>query len=375
VVEAAQACGHPLNPDYNGASQTGVGYAQASHKNGRRFSSASAFLKPVKNRPNLKVILGAHARRLIFENKRAVGVEFQKSGQVKTIACEKEVILSAGAIGSPKLLMLSGIGSQQALSEYEINLIAESPNVGENLMEHPAIYLTATTHIASLNAAAHPLRLPFVLADWLFRGRGPASSCAAVAQIMCRSHSELIAPDIQLLLTPALFDYDLKKKKATVRRQNGLSIAALAMHPDVRGRVRLDSADPMAPPMIEHQLLGEDDDVKTLIVAARKALEILASPELSDVVDTIENGLSPESSDAEIEAYIRMTAFRGDHASGTCRMGNDEGAVVTPDLRVRGVDGLRVVDASIMPMITSGNTNAPTLMIAEKASSLILDEG
>jgi choline dehydrogenase len=371
VIDAAMDCGHPFNEDYNGAHQTGVAYAQASQKRGRRYSSARAFLGPVRGRSNLKVVMGAQAGRVLFDGRQASGVAYWKNGREQRALCGGEVIISAGAMGSPKLLMHSGIGPAEPLRELGIEVVCDRPQVGENLMEHPAVYLTANTRMESLNAAAHPLRLPFVLADWLLRGRGPATACAAAAQVLSRSRDGLVAPDIQLLVTPAIFDYDMEKKKATVRPENGISIAAVALHPEGRGRIRITSPDPLAPPLIEHELIGAPADVDCLAAAAREAIRIFSKLQERGIVSEIEEPLTPESEDDAYRAFVREAAFRGDHASGTCRMGGDDEAVLDPKLRVRGVEGLRVVDASIMPTIPSGNTNAPTLMIAEKASAMI----
>ena len=374
-IEAAKACGHPFNEDYNGAHQTGVGYAQASQRSGRRFSSASAFLKPASHRKNLKILYGAQASRILVEDGKAIGVSYRRNGQEQTAKCIGEVILSTGAMGSPKLLMHSGIGPADMLQNLGIEVVRDRPEVGRNLMEHPAVYLTARVNATSLNSAAHPLRLPFVLADWLLRGRGPATACAAAAQVLCRSREGLVAPDIQLLLTPAIFTFDPDAKKAKVLKEDGISIAALILHPDARGRIRITSPDPYAPPLIEHELLGEERDVEGLEIAARKAIEILSSKELKSIVTRLEPDLKPESSSSDYRKFIKQTAFRGDHATGTCRMGASEDSVLDPQLRVRGVERLRVVDASVMPTIPSGNTNAPTMMIADKAASMILAAG
>lgn len=372
VVEAAMACGHPFNEDYNGQNQTGVGYAQGSQKFGRRHSSASAFLGPVRKRKNLTVRLGAQATRVVFEGRRASGVEYRQGGGDHVAHCAGEIIVSAGAMGSPKILMHSGVGPAEMLKEFGLDVLVDAPQVGRNLMEHPAVYLTAKTNLPSLNAATHPLRLPFVLIDWLLRRRGPATCAAAAAQVLCRSREELVAPDIQLLLTPVTFAFDPIKKKALVGRENGMSIAALILQPQGRGRVLITSSDPLKPPLIEHELLGSETDVRTLALAAKKAADILSALELSGVIGALEPNLTPDSPLTAFEHFVRRSAFRGDHASGTCRMGSDDSSVLDPQLRVRGVSGLRVVDASIMPMIPSGNTNAPALMIAEKASAMIL---
>lgn len=374
IVDAAVDIGHPLNDDYNGQHQSGVGYAQASQQNGRRMSSARAFLDPARKRSNLTVLHAAQVTQIEIETGRATAVVYKYKGQDKRAKAAQEIVLSAGAIGSPKLLMLSGIGPAEMLAEHNIPMIHEAPNVGQNLMEHPAVYLTAKSQMKTLNAAAHPLRLPFVLADWLFRGRGPATSCAAVAQILTRSDPARVPPDIQLLVTPAVFSYDEKKKKATVLSENGVSIAALILQPEARGRVLLNSSDPLAPPLIDHELLGAQADVDGLVIAARKAVELLTSPALRDVLGPLDQDLTSDSPDSAYIDFIRQTAFRGDHASGTCRMGGDDASVLDPQLRVRGVNGLRVADASIMPTVTNGNTNAPTLMIGEKAATMILDD-
>ena len=216
-------------------------------------------------------------------------------------------------------------------------------------------------------------RLPFVLANWFLRGKGPASSAAAAAQILCRSREDLIAPDIQLLLTPVIFSFDAVMKKASIMRENGMSMAVLILQPEGRGRIVLNSADPLEPPLIEHMLLGKESDVKSLVLAMSKAVEIFSAPGLSGVIESLDPNLTPDSPQDAYLDYVREAAFKGDHACGTCRMGIDKNSVVDPKLRVKGITGLRVVDASVMPLIPSGNTNAPTLMIAEKASDMILD--
>ena len=244
LVKAATARGHPFNTDYNGQHQTGVGYAQGSQKSGRRHSSASAFLGPARKRKNLTILLGAQATRIVFEGKHATGVAYRHKGADCIAYCSREVILSAGAMGSPKILMHSGIGPTDILEEFGIKVLKDAPQVGRNLIEHPAVYLKAKTHMPSLNAAAHPIRFPFVLANWLLRGQGAASSAAAAAQVLCRSREGLIAPDIQLLLTPVMFNFDLVKNKASIPSENGMSIAVLTLQPESRGRIVINSPDP-----------------------------------------------------------------------------------------------------------------------------------
>lgn len=373
-MQAAEACGHPTNPDYNGASQSGVGLAQATQKRGWRHSAATAFLAPARKRCNLTVLMGAQASRVIFSEKRACGVELIRRGKRQTVQCRREIILSAGAFASPKLLTLSGIGDGRTLRTLGVPVIASAPEVGQNLMEHPGIYIAANTSTPSFNALTRVDRLLVTLANWAIRGKGPASACTALAQVMSRSRPELRAPDLQMLLSLVTFDFDREKMKPTIEKENGISIASLLLQPRARGRVETISPDARIAPLIQHELLGDELDAADLVAAARQAMQILTTAPLAPLITRLKTPFGLDVTDAELSSWIREAAIRGDHGCGTCRMGGDEQSVVDERLRVRGVRNLRVADASIMPMITNGNTNAPTLMIGHKAAAMILED-
>ncbi|MEM7702390.1 MAG: GMC family oxidoreductase N-terminal domain-containing protein [Pseudomonadota bacterium] len=374
VIEAAQACGHPFNADYNGESLDGVSSAQATIKNGRRHSAASAFLKPAKGRQNLEILTHVQATRLVLRNKKAVGVEYSRAGKSRTARCRGEVIVSGGAIGSPRLLMLSGIGDPEELGELGINVVVPIPAVGKNLMEHPGVYVGATTDAATFNRAARWYNKPQVLLRWLLFGSGPASMGTALAQVLFRSQDQVPAPDLQLLLTLATFEMRKDGSGIRVSHEDAFAMACCVLQPKARGRVFLASADPLEPCVIDHRLLGEEQDIDHLVQAASEAIKILRSSKLKGVVKEITFPVSKDSPRDEWIDHLRSAAFRGDHPCGTCRMGSDPSAVVDPQLRVVGIEGLRVVDASIMPVIPSGNTNAPVMAIAEKAASMLTSQ-
>jgi len=371
-MNAAKGCGHEFNPDYNAKHQTGVSYAQLSQKNGHRHSTARAFLDPVRSRKNLKIIMGAQVKQVLIQDNKAVGVSYRKSGRDYTVNANGEIILSAGMVGTPKILMYSGIGPGDILSAHDIGLVYDSPEVGQNLTEHPAIYQKANITEKSLNSSAHPLRAPFVLLDWLLRGRGAATAAAVAAQVLCRTDENLPAPDIQIFFQPSIFSYDVGDKTVDMGLQDGIAVSTVLLHPTSRGEVKITSPDPLSTPQIVHKLLDTDDDKSRMMLGMRKVADILSNPELSKIITSLDQELYPSSSDEAYAEFLRSEAFRGEHGVGTCRMGSDDKAVVDPQLKVRGIDGLRVVDASIMPKIVSGNTNAPTIMIGEKASAMIL---
>lgn len=373
-ILAAQNCGHRLNPDYNAAAQLGVANAQASIRKGRRHCAAEAFLAPVMGRPNLEVRTGSQATRIHFEGERAASLEYLRDGRCERVACAGEIIVSCGAIGSPRLLMHSGIGPDDVLSENGIPVVRDVARVGANLMEHPAAYVKACTTLPSFNRAGRWHRLPWVLLDWLLRGKGPAAAGTAVAQVLAASSRNGDTPELQLLLSLANFTINPGGDGVSLSRQDGFSMACCLMTPTSRGRVKITSDDPLAQPLVEHAMLACEEDLDRLAEAAKQALRILTSEPLKEFVTEIDFPLDAQATREEWHAYLRQAAFRADHPSGTCGMGPDSASVVDPRLRVNGVQRLRVVDASIIPVIPRANTNAPVMMIADKAATMIEED-
>lgn len=373
-IEAAMQLGYAFNPDQNGEAQEGVGPCQTSQKNGLRFSAASAFLKPVRNRSNLEVRTKATVSRIMVENDTATGVEYRWKEHNHTALARREVILSAGAIASPKLLLLSGVGPADHLSEQGIHVVCDLPEVGRNLQEHPCIMITRGSRVPTLNTETRWWRAPFHALRFLLTRRGPITSPVGHAQLFFRTQPYLALPNIQMILVPLAYQMDTLQEGLRLHPSPAMSLATCVLHPRQRGRISLRSADPAALPVIDHQLLGDDEDVRELMEGCREAMRILETAPLDQMLtNMIAPATRPQTDDQWIE-YLRSSAFRGDHPAGTCRMGEDAAAVVDSRLRVKGIAGLRVVDASIMPALTSGNTNAVVIMIAEKAAAMILED-
>jgi len=376
VIEACVEAGIPRNPDVNGADQEGVGYYQLTVKNGQRCSAAVAYLHPVMNRPNLRVETNALTTRVLFEGKRAVGIEYIQNGETKTARASAEVILSGGAINSPQLLQLSGIGPADLLREKGIEVVADLPGVGENLQDH---YVMTNTYrlkagTVSVNELTKGARFLGETLKYIFQRKGLLSLSAAHIAVFCKSRPELSSPDIQFHILPATMDTQklMEEQVMELEGQPGLTIAPCQVRPESRGTIRIKSSNPGEYPAIQPNYLSDPIDQQVAVASLRWGRKIAAQPALAK---WIENELLPGpgfDSDEALLGFARMAGSTIYHPVGTCQMGSGPAAVVDPQLRVHGVQGLRVVDASIMPRLVSGNTNAPTIMIAEKAADMIL---
>lgn len=367
-IEAGQRIGLAHNRDFNGAEQMGVGYYQVTQKDGARCSAAVAYLNPAKDRPNLDIVTGALVRRIVVENGRAVGVDYARGGHASQARAQREVLLSGGAVNSPQLLMLSGIGPADALRRLGIGVVADAPQVGRNLQDHLDICtLQHCTQRITYDRASEA-KTAF---DYFLRGhRGPGSSNIAEAGGFARSSLAADArADIQFHFIPAMLDDHGRHRLPG----DGYTVHACYLRPRSRGQISLASADPRAPARIEANYLGdaEGHDLKAMVECAKISRELLAQAPFDAYRGAPIFPKRSDLDDAGLVAFIRAKAETVYHPVGTCRMGSDAGAVVDPQLRVRGVDGLRVVDASVMPTLIGGNTNAPTIMIAERACDLI----
>ncbi|HTI82285.1 MAG TPA: GMC family oxidoreductase N-terminal domain-containing protein [Acetobacteraceae bacterium] len=375
VLQACEQAGIPRNPDFNGATQEGCGYYQTTTSNKRRWSSAKAYLHSAGNRPNLVIQTGAHATRVLIENNRAVGVEFQTAQGRRTARADGEVIVSGGAYGSPQLLLLSGLGPAQHLQDIGITVVRDMPAVGSNLHDHFNTYVAwrCTKAITLNDLDRSMLRKAVAGARYALFRSGPMASNGIHAGVFTRSDPRLERPDIQL----NLFEWSTLQRdrdRVIPHPFPGFTLSPVHLRPEGRGTVRLASPDPLAPPEVLFDYLRTDYDMQAMLFGLRLCRRIAEQPALKPyIVHELSPGPSL-STDAELADYVRQSGVSNQHPTSSCAMGHGPNTVVDPRLRVHGIQGLRVADASIMPVAVGGNTNAPTIMIGEKAAAMILED-
>ena len=364
-LRAAQQAGLPYNADFNGRAQEGCGYYQVTNRNARRCSAVEAYLRPAMARPNLTVRTRAMAIRVVVESGRAVGVDCGRRGKSERIRAAREVIVSAGAIGSPKLLMLSGIGRGDELKALGIDVVHDLPGVGQNLQDHFDVYVVSECRgDFSYDKVKQPHRTLWAVLQYLLFRQGPIASTLIDAGGFWYADADAPAPDIQMhFVLGSGLEYGLAKLKGA-----GVTLNSCFSRPRARGAVTLRGADPRTPPAIDPNYWGDPYDREMSLRGFKLAREIMAQEAFRPFI-LCERHPGPDvRSDADIAAYARRVGKTDFHPVGTCKMGQDEMAVVDPALKVRGLDGLRVIDSSVMPLLTTGNTNAPTIMVAEKGA-------
>jgi len=369
-IAAGVNVGIPYTRDFNGEQQEGVGYYQATARRGLRCSARVAFLRPARRRANLRVITGAHATRILFDGVRARGIVYRAGEDERQVLAAKEVILAAGALQSPQLLQLSGVGPAELLHRHGIAVVSDRKGVGGNLQDHlQARFILECKHRITLNDDMRSFtRMARAGLSYALFRKGPLGWWAGLAGGFARTRAELDRPDVQLLLMP----FSTERVDPRLHTFSGFTLSMCKLRPESRGSVRIRSADPLAAPAIQVNYLADARDLETMLAGVKLMRRITAAPALAAIIACERDPGPACASDDEIAAFIRAKGISVYHPVGTCRMGPDADAVVDPELRVRGVSGLRVVDASIMPTLVSGNTNAAAILIGEKGADLIL---
>jgi choline dehydrogenase len=371
-VKAAAEVGIPTNPDFNGATQEGAGFFQTTTRRGRRASTARSYLRPAMQRSNLHVETEAQAQRLLFEGRRAVGVVYKQNGIERTARARKETIVASGAYGSPQLLQLSGVGPADLLRQHGIAVVLDAPGVGNDLQDHmqARIVMRCKQKVTLNDVMSSPLRQIMAGAQYAALRKGPLTIAAGTSGAFFKTDPRLASPDIQIHFLP----FSTDKMGEKLHPYSAFSASVCQLRPESRGTLRIKSADASVAPEIRINYLASETDRTAFIEGMKILRKILKAPALAPyVIDEAEPGPSIVT-DEQILEFCRQRGSTVYHPTSTCRMGNDPLAVVDQRLRVRGMEGLRVVDASVMPDLMSGNTNAPTIMIAEKASDMILDD-
>ena len=366
-VKAAQAAGYRYTSDYNGANQEGVAYGQFNQRRGLRWSSADAFLKPILHRKNLQVVTDALVHKLIVKDRRVTAVRYEQEGQIQEVRGDR-VILCGGAINTPQLLMLSGIGDAEALQQHGIEVVLNSPMVGKNMMEHPLLRPGYRVKMPSYNPTEGIWQKARFLAKFLLTGQGPIATPTEGQAFLKTSPSERV-PDVQMHFSPlgvVYTDDPTVHKGVALLPYPSFSIYINKNYPLSRGQIRLASSDPKAAPLIEPKLLSDERDVTTLVRAVEVVRRIVSMAPLAGMVTREVEPGTQCTSQSDLASYVRARTGLSYHPAGTCRMGIDEDAVVAPDLKLRGLENLWIGDASVMPALTSGNINAACMMIGEK---------
>ncbi|MFO1068117.1 MAG: choline dehydrogenase [Geminicoccaceae bacterium] len=373
-VRAAVEAGIPFNPDYNGATQEGVGYFQLTLRNGRRCSAAVGYLKPARRRPNLRIETEALTTRLLLEGRRVVGVEYRKHGRREQVRAGRETVLATGAIGSPQILMLSGIGDGDELAALGVKPVHHLPGVGKAMQDHfqaRGVYRSPVP--VTLNDFSRSLIGKAKMGiEWALFRRGPLTTGAGVVTLFARTRPEVATPDIEFHVIP----FSAERPGEPLHPYSGYTVSVCQLRPESRGTLTLRDIDPESPPVIRANYLSTEVDRQTMVDGMKLVRRIMDQPAIRPYNAQEMLPGAAVVSDADLLAYVRARGGTIFHPTSTCRMGpdGDTGAVVDPRLRVHGLDGLRIADGSIMPAVVSGNTNAPIIMIGEKAAAMILED-
>jgi choline dehydrogenase len=371
-IAAAAETGFPVTEDFNGASQEGAGWFQTTTRRGRRSSTAVSYLRPAQRQGNLRVETAALAQRILFEGRRAMGVDYKQGGVIKTARARREVLVSSGAYNSPQLLQLSGVGPADLLHQYGIDVVLDAQGVGHDLQDHLQVRMVmrCAKPVTLNDVVNHPIRKMMTGLQYAAFRTGPLTIAAGTSGAFFKTNPRLATPDIQIHFLP----FSTDKMGEKLHPYSAFSASVCQLRPESRGSLRIKSADPSVAPEIRINYLATETDRTTNVEGLRILRRILNAPALKPyVVEELEPG-TKTTADEDLLNYCRARGSTIYHPTSTCRMGNDPLAVVDQRLRVRGIDGLRVIDASIMPDLMSGNTNAPTIMIAEKASDMILED-